>query len=73
MLFIGSVVVSCSLVHCFVDCWFLLFGSSLLVWGPGAAVGHVHAFSLVWCLLFSFVYFGFAGLGSCVDSWSCFF
>jgi hypothetical protein len=68
MLFTGSVVVACSLVRWFVGCCVLLFGSSLRVWGPRAIVGPVCAFSLVYCLLFSFVYFSFAGLGSCAGS-----
>jgi hypothetical protein len=60
--FVGSSVVGC-----------VCLAQVYELWGPGAAVGPVRAFSLVWCLLFSFVYFGFAGLGSCADSWSCFF
>jgi hypothetical protein len=72
MLFTGSVVVACSvgsLVWLLVVFVWLRF----MIWGPGAAIGPVRAFSLVRCLLFSFVYFVFAGLGSCAVSWSYFF
>jgi hypothetical protein len=73
MLFTHSMVVACSLVRWFIGCCLFLFGSSLRVWGPGAIVGHVRAFSLDCSMLFSFVYFGFAELGSCASNWRCFF
>jgi hypothetical protein len=70
ILFFGSVVDVCSLV-----CWLLVVfvGIKFMIWGPVAAVEHVRAFSLFWCLLFYFVCFGFPGLGSYAGSWSWFF
>jgi hypothetical protein len=35
MLFTGSVVVACSLVHWFMGCWLCLFGSGLHFWALG--------------------------------------
>jgi hypothetical protein len=55
-----GVVVVCSLVR-----WLLVVFVWLkfTIWGPGAAVGHVRSFSLVWCFLFSFFTSALQGWG----------
>jgi hypothetical protein len=52
MLFTVSVVLAGSLVH---GLLVLFVWLEFALWDPGGAVRHVRAFSLVWCLLFSFV------------------
>jgi len=66
MLFTGLVVLTGSLVH---GLLVLFVWLGFMLWGRGAAVGHVHSFSLVWWFLFYFVWFGFARLVSCGSGW----